>query len=132
MSIISIAFSTDKTVVWYDQWEDGFDVDVASGTASTTQIWGDGDASNGCAPDVDVCTNNNDYIMAGRSVVIKNTVPIPRQKNVFRFDGGDRIQSSMPIAVTRSAYPEKPGSVMAGAGKIRTTGNVRISVCCGD
>lgn len=40
---------------------------------------------------------------------------------VKRFDGGDRIQASFPIAVTRGAYPKRPGSLMAGAVEVLPT-----------
>lgn len=102
-------------MVWYDHWEDGYDENVVLAKASTTEVWGDGDASNGCAPSVTSCTNSNDRLMAGDTIVIQNTVELPRIKSNIRYDGSDRIQASAPIAVTRGAYPDQPGSLMAGA-----------------
>jgi hypothetical protein len=128
-SIVSISISTDKTVVWWDHWEDGYDLDVVAGTAPSTEIWGDGNADNGCAPDVKVCTHNNDYLLAGRSIVIQNTVALPRMAEVRRYDGGDRIQSSLPVAITRSAFPASPGSEMAGAGAFLLSGDMLLSSC---
>lgn len=95
--------------------EDGYDANVVTGTAATTEIWGDGNASNGCPPDISPCTNSNDRLMAGDTIVIQNTVSLPRDASHIRYDGSDRIQSSFPIAVTRGAYPANPGSLMAGA-----------------
>jgi hypothetical protein len=122
VTMLSVTISTDNTVVWYDHWEDGFDVDVASKTtplAAKTEVWGDGNSANGCAPIPGLaCTNANDVLKAGTAIVIQNEVPIlPRRKTVFVYDGGDRIQSSFPVAVTRASFPKGPGSVMAGAGK---------------
>jgi hypothetical protein len=120
ISLISFAISTTGTVIWYDHWEDGYEDDVTNPVGSTTQVWGDGDSSNGCHPNVSSCTDSNDRFVAGDSVVIQNTVEIgsnsnpSRDKNQVFFDGADRIQSSFPIAVTRAAYPESPGSFMAG------------------
>jgi hypothetical protein len=116
-SIISVAFSTSDTIVWYDHWEDGFDIDTtnATATAKTTEIWGDGNAANGCAPKVTPCTDATDRIKAGQSIVVQNTVAIPRVKTQIRYDGGDRLQTSFPVTVTRGAYPTEPGSLMAGA-----------------
>jgi uncharacterized repeat protein (TIGR01451 family) len=120
ISLISFAISTTGTVIWYDHWEDGYEKDVTKPVQSTTQVWGDGDSSNGCHPNVSSCTDSNDRFVAGDSVVIQNTVQIGTNTNPIRdpnqifFDGADRIQSSFPIAVTRAAYPESPGSLMAG------------------
>jgi hypothetical protein len=41
-TLISISISTEKTIVWYDHWEDGYDQDVTKFTSSTTEVWGDG------------------------------------------------------------------------------------------
>jgi hypothetical protein len=116
VSLVSVTISTDKTVVWVDHWEDGFDDDVTIATARTTEIWGDGNATNGCSPMITSCTNALDVLMAGASIVIQNLVNLPRVKTEIRYDGGDRIQSSFPIAVTRAGYSSTPGSVFAGAG----------------
>jgi hypothetical protein len=120
--MLSVTVSTDQTVIWVDHWEDGFDVDVANGNSRspTTEVWGDGDASNGCAPHIAKanCTNLVDRLNAGTSIVVHNEVPIPRKKAHVRYDGGDRIQASFPVAITRASYAKNPGSVMAGAGTL--------------
>jgi hypothetical protein len=121
ISITSIAVSTSNTVIWYDHWEDGYDDDVANPKSSTTEIWGDGDASNGCAPTVSQCTDANDKLFPGDAILLENSVPIPRNKNTIRYDGGDRITASYPVAVTRGAYPQYPGSLMAGAIEVHDT-----------
>jgi uncharacterized repeat protein (TIGR01451 family) len=127
ISMISFAISTTDTVIWYDHWEDGYEDDVTNPASSTTQVWGDGDSSNGCHPNVSKCTDSNDRFVAGDSVVIQNAVQIGsndnpnRDKNQVFFDGADRIQSSFPIAVTRAAYPESPGSLMAGGVEVLDT-----------
>jgi uncharacterized repeat protein (TIGR01451 family) len=127
ISMISFSISTTDTVIWYDHWEDGYEEDVTNPTSSTTQVWGDGDSSNGCHPNVSSCTDSNDRFVAGDSVVIQNAVQIgsndnpTRDRNEVFFDGADRIQSSFPIAVTRAAYPESPGSLMAGGVEVLDT-----------
>ena len=117
VALISVTISTDQTIIWYDHWEDGFDQDVANKTAKSTEIWGDGIAANGCSPMIKNCTNSLDRLMAGASVVIQNTVPIPRVRTSVYYDGADRLQASLPIAVTRAGYASVPGSLLAGAGK---------------
>lgn len=50
-------------------------------------------------------------------------VKVPRNivADGILYDGGDRIQSSYPISVTRGAYPETPGSLLAGAVEVKDT-----------
>ena len=115
VTILSVTISTDGTVIWYDEWEDGYDENVAFGVSKTTKVWGDGNALNGCAPMITNCTNSMDTLKAGDSFVIQNDVPIPRIKTTILYDGGDRIQASMPINMNRAAYAKSPGSVLAGA-----------------
>ena len=50
----SIVVFVDGTVIYYDQWEDGYEQDIANpnhiysaSNPTGTQIWGDGDPSNG-------------------------------------------------------------------------------------
>jgi uncharacterized repeat protein (TIGR01451 family) len=127
-SLISFAISTTGTVIWYDHWEDGYEEDATNPLKSTTQVWGDGDISNGCAPNVVACNDDSDDVfVAGDSVVIQNDVELDldaspsRNPDQIRYDGGDRIQASFPIAVTRGAYPERPGSLMAGGVEVLDT-----------
>ena len=98
----------------YDHHEDGYDADVSvlNGT-STTEVWGDGNAANGCAPDVGVCSDANDVLLAGQSLILSSKVTFNDIGNIF--DAGDKIQASFPVAITRGAYPDWPGSYMAGA-----------------
>ena len=112
--ILALTISTDNTVIWYDHWEDGYDIDVTDKRANTTVVWGDGKASNGCAPSVKTCTDAADVFKAGNNILLRNDVPIPRvQKNIY-FDGGDRIQASFPITVTRAGHPYQT-AVLASA-----------------
>jgi hypothetical protein len=119
VSLISFSISTDNTVIWYDHWEGGYEVDIKKPTSKNTEIWGDGIASNGCSPTVKLCTDAADKLKAGDSIVIQNEIPIPRNKNnndgLVLYDGRDMVYASFPIAITRGAYPSSPGSVMAGA-----------------
>src|SRR5436305_562938 len=40
-STYSIVVSGDGTVVVYDQWEDGYEIDINNPTQASTKIWGD-------------------------------------------------------------------------------------------
>ena len=53
---ISIAAVANNTIIYYDQWENGYDTDIANplnlysgGNPGGTQIWGDGNPANGVA-----------------------------------------------------------------------------------
>ena len=49
-SITSIVITGDGTLIYYDQWEDGYETDLAHPAQSTTQVWGDGNDANGIPP----------------------------------------------------------------------------------
>jgi hypothetical protein len=123
VSIISLSISTDNTIIWYDHWEDGFDTNSANATdrSATTEIWGDGNAANGCRPFAPTCTDATDLLMAGSSFVIQNSVAIPRDRFVKYWDGGDKVMTNFPIAITRGGYPKQPGSLLAGAVEVLDT-----------
>ena len=118
-SLISISIAADGTVVYYDHWEDGYELDITNPQQSTTEIWGDGDPSNGEAPG----TNGTDIFQGGESFVLSSTVPVDRDSDEILFDGSDLVSASFPIAVTRAAFPTDPGSVLAGATEALDTGS---------
>lgn len=49
-SVVSIVVTGAGTVVHYDEWEDGYEIDINNPTQSTTKIWGDGNNANGIPP----------------------------------------------------------------------------------
>src|SRR5580698_7964886 len=49
-STFSILVTGDNTIIYYDQWEDGYETDLSNPTQSTTQIWGDGNDAHGIPP----------------------------------------------------------------------------------
>lgn len=146
MGYIGIAIDTSGTVIWYDHWEDDKFEDLAnleSGTGlhESTEIWGDGNCSNGVAPGSD-CTSTLssctcDVLTSGQSIVLKaeignnngQTLSDPERwdsENPFKgfYDGGDKIVASFPIAVTRGVHPTisgDKGSMMAGAVEVLET-----------
>lgn len=45
---MAISVLTANSIIWIDHMEDGYDDDVTQNTRSpTTEVWGDGDLSNG-------------------------------------------------------------------------------------
>lgn len=110
-SVISIANSLDGTVIIYDHWEDGYETDLNNPTQASTEIWGDGDTSNGEAP---CCTD--DFIDAGSVIVLQNTVDSTDiDANPTAYNGRDQFGASKPVAVTRVAWSTVPDTLLAGA-----------------
>lgn len=101
-SAISIAAAADGTKVYYDHWEDGYDPNPTNPSLrqSTTEVF---DLDGG---DVEVLESA--ITSAGGY----------RSPSTLFYDGADKILASLPIAVTRFAFPDSPGSLMAGAVEI--------------
>ncbi len=54
--------------------------------------------------------------------MIENKVDVAQgANNGFKYDGGDKVLASYPIAITRGAYPDSPGSLMAGGVEVLDT-----------
>jgi protocatechuate 3,4-dioxygenase beta subunit len=130
--IIAITISETGTYVYYDQWEDGgYDSDIAnpgsnvynaSSNPDGTQIWGDGDLTNGCPPAIDnslnLCTSAvNDQLTLGDVITLDNYTPLTigsgdfhgswigsRSASIVRFDGKDKIGATAPIAASRAGW----------------------------
>ncbi len=115
---LSIAAIADSTIIYYDHWEDGFEVDISNPTQITTQIWGDGDPSNGSPPDFP-----GDIINAGNIIVLDNPVDTPTRQSVIDFDGGDKFAASKTVAMTRAAWATGPLTLLAGAVEVYDTSN---------
>jgi hypothetical protein len=91
------------TIISLDQGEDGFD---SSFFSNTTTVWGDGNASNGCAPGVAVCIDGNDVFAGGENFIfqnsgirIQNGVVTIGDESEFFMDSTDRFMSTFPISV---------------------------------
>ena len=115
-TIIGITANRDNTIIYYDHVEDGFEADLVNPTQATTEIWGDGDASNGIAPGYTV-----DIINAGDVVVLENVIDTtnpPTAANPL-FNGNDRFASDTGLAVTRAGWNEPfPSTVLAGTTEV--------------
>lgn len=127
VTLLSVAISTDYTVVWWDHWEDGFEVDPTNPVSKETEVWGDKNKTNGCEPSIKLkdCTDEADVLMAGETIQITSNIVLPRNQNAFlndmKYDGGDMVQASYPIAITRAGYPRRPGAVLAGGVEVLDT-----------
>jgi len=116
-SVIAVTVAIAGTKIVYDQWEDGYEVDISNPTqAATTQIWGDGNDANGKPPGY---TNDPASFAAGALILMRNNVPLPRNAATVLFDGRDRIGSTYGIVMTRAAWFTKPGPLLANSVEVR-------------
>lgn len=95
-TVISLKMPYPNMKIVWDQWEDGYEVNPLSPTQSTTQVWGDGNPYNGIAPGYP-----DDIIPAGGSIVLDNTIPLPRNASNIFYDGRDKIFSTGQISITQ-------------------------------
>ena len=121
----SIVVFVDGTVIYYDQWENGYEQDIANpnhlysaANPTGTQIWGDGDPSNGYPPGYP-----HDKLYAGNVIVLSSEVKINGRdpsKQVF-FDGSDKIGVSRPVAIARAVWASQSQTLFAGANEVYDT-----------
>ncbi len=100
-TVISISSIADGTVITYDHWEDGFELDLTNPVQVTTQIIN---------------------LDAGDFSVLENDVPAnPRDPAVILFDARDRVGASNQVAVTRAGWRLQEGTLLAGAVEVFPT-----------
>lgn len=122
ITYISISVISDNTILYYDHWEDGFEIDVTHPQQPTTQIWGDGNPANGAPPG-----NASDLIKVDSVIVLNNPVNSTTLQSVIDFDGGDRISSSNMIAMTRAAWATGSSTLLADAVEVYDTNSWGIN-----
>ena len=106
VTTISIAVRRSDTIIYYDHWEDELEDNLTSPVQPSTQVWGDGDLTNGVAPTSR--PNPDDTLLAGDIIPLQNTVVLPRDRDNLFYDGGDNLTSvGGSIAVSLAAWPER-------------------------
>jgi hypothetical protein len=131
----SVVVTYKNTIIIWDHWEDGYEAvcgtpvsrakcgascpcplsngGVCTGTGST-EIWGDGDPTNGFPPSfrgVDNSATQRDTLLEGDVITIVTTFPNvttqrgfpPSTSTTFYYDGNDRFCADGPLAVTRGS-----------------------------
>ncbi len=138
VTYFSIAVGVNGTYVYYDQWENGYDSDIANptnlytaGNLGGTQIWGNGTCADGFPPNkngtsytLTDCNNapaTVDAFIAGDVVIPSSQVVVPRNQNTIYFDGKDKIGASSSIAMARATWAATPGTVNAFAHEMYST-----------
>jgi hypothetical protein len=74
-TVFSVVNTGEGTVIYYDHWEDGYEVDLTHPGQSSTKIWGDGINSNGIPPGF---VNDPVGLPAGTVLALRNFVTLPR------------------------------------------------------
>lgn len=115
-TVVSITITDENTVIYYDHWEDGYEDDITNPTQATTQVWGDGNSSNGMPPGYVV-----DVLGPGCVISLRNGVPIPRNPAVIYYDARDKLLTDEYIVVAKANWPTSPGSVLSGAVEVYDT-----------
>ena len=122
---ISIAAVADGTIIYYDQWENGYDADIANpanlysspGNTGGTQIWGDGNPANGAPPGI-----GSDLIDAGTVIILNNNVTTTNL-SAIDFDGRDKIAATKTVAVSHTAWANGSNTLLAGSVEVFDTNN---------
>jgi hypothetical protein len=99
----------------YDHWEDGYETNITNPLQSSTQIWGDGDISNGAAPGYPT-----DIVPAGSTIIITNNLSSGHDntvtydpnaagadavlQSVIDFDGKDKVYASGEASMSKFAW----------------------------
>lgn len=96
-NVISIKVPYPKTTIVYDHWEDGYEADITVPVQSTTQVWGDGDLSNGVAPGYP-----DDIIPAGGYIILDHQFAYnPRVQSSIQYDGKDKLFTTNNVFITK-------------------------------
>ena len=114
---IVLAIERDNTIVFYDHWEDGYEADLtAVPHQASTEIWGDGDPTNGTR------TGPTDLLVGGVPILLQNTVTAPRNPGTIFYDGGDKLSGTGGfLSLVRSAWPVCSDTLFAGAWELYPT-----------
>ena len=117
-STFSIVVTGNGTVIYYDQWEDGYETDLSNPTQPTTQIWGDGNDAHGIPPGF---AHNPLGLPAGTVITLTNNVTLPRNPSTILWDARDRIAANKALIISRAGWPIPTGPVFAGAVSVLST-----------
>ncbi len=110
-TVISIVPTSSNILIYYDEWEDGYEAVCGSPVQASTRIFGDGNPANGYPPG----SPADPPLVAGKPIVLQNDVTLPRNPAVFLYDGRDRFASTQSLSVTRCSWALNPGTVLSDA-----------------
>eukprot|EP00457_Paulinella_chromatophora_P000130 gb/GEZN01000130.1/.p1 GENE.gb/GEZN01000130.1/~~gb/GEZN01000130.1/.p1 ORF type:complete len:2136 (-),score=248.51 gb/GEZN01000130.1/:226-6633(-) len=109
-----ITVSSPNTIIHWDHWEDGYEVDPRNPSQSTTEIWGDGNPLNGRPPGpqfVNDTFNISLYVTITEIFInVLNEEPTAMKLPArIKYDGGDMVHSTYPLSISKLNYPYNYG-----------------------
>ena len=112
-STTSVAVGADGAIIYYDQWEDGYEAAANVKVQASTLVFGDGNIANGNAATYCVPARcAGDLLPAGAvlrlnnsATVVPGSIATPRTVGVVVFDGRDKLSSTDGLAVTHATWP---------------------------
>ncbi len=112
-SYVSIGVIDVGTIIYYDHWEDGYEPNLGFPIQSTTEVWGDGDITNGTAPGYE----GNDLFQSSDNIILSEAIDTTAAIRLatIDYDGGDKIASRGNITMTRLAWASGLQTLLAGA-----------------
>ena len=116
VSFTSISVIAEGTILYYDQWEDGYEIDISNPTQASTQVWGDGNPANGAPPGF-----AGDTFGSNAVIILRSNVNLATRQSVVDFDGGDKFGATRSIAVTRAFWDSGASTLLAGAFEVYPT-----------
>ena len=117
-SVFSVVVTGEGTQIYFDHWEDGYEINLANPLQSSTEIWGDGDNGNGIAPGF---ANDPAGLDSGAVLSLRNYVDLPRNPSNILYDGRDRMAATKALVVSRAGWATTPGPVLSGAVEVSAT-----------
>ncbi len=95
-SVTGIKVPYPNTLIYYDHWEDGYEADITLPAQTSTQVWGDGNLTNGVAPGYP-----DDILPPGASINLDNNFTYnPRNPAVIMYDGRDKLYTTNAVAIS--------------------------------
>lgn len=112
-STTSVTVGADGAIIYYDQWEDGYEAAANVKVQASTLVFGDGNTGNGNAATYCVPARcAGDLLPAGAVLRLNNSATVvpgpivtPRTTGVVVFDGRDKLSSTDGLAVTHATWP---------------------------
>ncbi len=110
---VGVTNAAAGATIYYDHHEDGFEADIANPTQPSTLVFGDGNAANGnAATYCGACSG--DLLPQGAPLIMRSSIPTPRNTANRFFDGGDKVASTRGITITAGGFSTPLNSVLSG------------------
>ncbi len=111
---VSINVIGTGTIIYYDHWEDGYEFDAQLGiTQSTTEVWGDGDLTNGIAPGYP-----SDSFVPGDVLILSMAVNTPNTNATVERDAMDKVLATKNILMSAATWATGTNTLLAGGAPI--------------